>query len=131
MILFVTHETEFGEKTVEWLRERGYAVSLSCQGTEALKRVAQTCPSLVLLDLYLQDPNGLEILHQLRRQGFEGKVIALAGISVSTEIPKVYHLGVEQVLGGPLSFGQLESAIRSAIGPPPPQDVEVLHAKVE
>ena len=126
MILIVTHEADFGEQMVKWLQGCGYAVCLSCQGTEALNLVAQTSPSLVLLNLYLQDPSGLEVLRQLRTQGYAGKVILIAGVSVSTEIPKAYYLGVEQVIGSPLRLGQLESAIRSTIGPPTPQDLQML-----
>jgi two-component system response regulator YesN len=122
MILIVTHEVEFGKKISHWLQERHYVVSFSQGGGEALELAVQISPALVVVDMYLQNPSGLEILRQLRSQGFGGKVVLLGGFSVSPEVPEALHLGVDQVLGRPLTLGQVESAIRSAIGALQPKD---------
>ena len=125
MVLVITHEAQFCEKTVRWPGSglRGFFV---LSRNRSFETCVANCPFLILLDLYLQNPSGIEVLSQLRAQGYEGKVILLAGMSVSTEIPKAFYLGVDQVIGSHLGLGQLESAIRSAIGPPSPQDAEVL-----
>ena len=117
-IFIVTHETQFGEDLTNWLRQQGYEVSLMGSGPEALSRAKEMVPSLVVLDLYVKEPSGLEVLRLLREQGFRGKVIVLAGISVSPLIPEAFHLGIDGVLGHSHERGHLECAIRIAIGPP-------------
>lgn len=42
----------------------------------------------------------------------------LAGYSASSEIPQALVLGIDQVLGQPVSINQIVSAVRVAIGPP-------------
>lgn len=42
----------------------------------------------------------------------------LAGYSASTEIHRAVCLGIDQVLGQLVSFHQVGSAVRVAIGPP-------------
>ena len=127
MILLVIHETEVGEDISQGLRARGYQVSCSQDAEEALTLVSQTTPSIILIDLYLKDPSGLEVLRKLRTQGYKGKVILLSGMSVSTEIPEAFSWGVDHIVSGPLTLDQLDCAIRSVLGsavtesPFPPQ----------
>jgi len=117
-IIIVTHETQFGEDLTNWLRHQGYEVSLFGDGQEALALAKEMVPSLVVLDLYVKEPSGLDVLRSLRDQGFRGKVIVLAGVSVSPLIPEAFHLGIDGVLGHSHERGHLECAIRLAIGPP-------------
>ena len=73
---------------------------------------------MVVVDLYLQNPNGLSLLYQLREQGYGGKIILLGGLSISTEVPQALRCGVEQIIGYPIALGQVEGAIRAALGLP-------------
>ena len=118
MIFIITHETQFGEDLTNGLRHQGYEVSFFGSGQEALALSKERIPSLVVLDLYLKEPSGLDVLRSLRDQGFRGKVIVLAGISVSPLIPEAFHLGIDGVLGHFHEQCHLECAIRLAIGPP-------------
>ena len=75
---------------------------------------------MVVLDMYVAQPNGLEVLRGLRAQNYEGKVVSIvAGTSVSSLMAQAFQLGVDQVIGGfqgsggPLNLDQVESAIRN------------------
>jgi DNA-binding NarL/FixJ family response regulator len=70
---------------------------------------------VVVLDLYVKEPSGMEVLHKLREQGYTGKVILMGGISVSPMVSEALRLGVDQVIGGESNLGPLEWAIQSAI----------------
>ncbi len=118
MILLVTHEVVFAKQMASLLEAEGYSVMLAFQGSEVPTLVSQRNPRLIVLNLYLQNPSGLEVLRQLRVQGYAGKIIVLAGYSTSTEIPRALFFGVDQVLGQPVSLNHLVSAVRVAIGPP-------------
>ena len=91
--------------------------SLACNGQQGIDRAREVSPFVVVLDLYLKDPSGIEVLHLLREQGYKGKVILLAGMSVSPSIPEALRLGVDQVMGGGLSLGSVEWAIQSLLEP--------------
>lgn len=118
MILLVTHEVEFAKEMGHLLEAEGYPVMLAFQGSDVLTMVSQENPQLIIVNLYLRNPSGLEVLRQLRREGYAGKIIMLAGNSVSSEIHQALFLGIDQILGQPVSFQQILSAVRVALGPP-------------
>jgi DNA-binding response OmpR family regulator len=118
VILLVTHEVEFAKHVGRLLEAEGYPVTLAFQGSEVITLVTQVNPQLIIVNLYLRNPSGLDVLRKLRAQGYGGKIVVLAGNSVSSEIPQALFLGIDQVLGQPVSFNQLVSAVRMAIGPP-------------
>jgi hypothetical protein len=78
-------------------------------------------PLVVVLDMYVTEPSGLEVLRKLRAQSYSGKVVALAGTSVSSLMAQAFHLGVDQVIGGfegnggALNLDHVESAIKMAL----------------
>ncbi len=81
--------------------------------------VLETDPHVVVLDLYIVDPNALKIVENLRQQGFMGKILIVAGASVRNAVPEVLRLGADQVVGGPRGNeepflgGPIDAAIRS------------------
>lgn len=117
MILLVTPEVEFSKQMANWLEAKGYPVKLAFQGDKVLARVRQGNPELIVVNLYLRNPSGLEVLRQLRAEGYAGKIIVLASKSTSTEIPQSLFFGVHHVLGLPLSLNLLISSVHLAIGP--------------
>jgi DNA-binding response OmpR family regulator len=118
MILLVTHEVEFAKHVGCLLEAHGYSVMLASRGSDVATVMTQGNPQLIIVNLYLRNPSGLEILRELRARGYAGKIIVLAGNSVSSEIPQALCLGIDQVIGQPVSFNQILSAVRVAIGPP-------------
>jgi len=52
--------------TQDVLERRGYEVVAVSSGAEALAYIARDVPSIVLLDLEMDDMNGFEVLTQLR-----------------------------------------------------------------
>ena len=125
MILLVTHEVEFAKQMGRLLEAQGYPVMLAFDGSDVPALVTEVSPRLVIMNLYLQNPSGLEVLRQIRRHGYARKIIVLAGYSASSEIQRALLLGIDQVIGQPVSFNQIISAVRVAIGPPPKNEVHI------
>jgi two-component system response regulator MprA len=65
----------------------GYTVETVSSGHEAIERVRESPPDLVLLDLMLPDFDGKTVLRQLRQEGFEKLpvVIFTAGVLPAEE----------------------------------------------
>jgi DNA-binding response OmpR family regulator len=80
-LLVVDDEPRTAELTAEILRRAGYAVEVAGSGHEALKRVREATPDLMLLDFEMPDMDAPEVLDSLRsgaeRIGFP--VIILTG----------------------------------------------------
>ncbi len=121
MIMVVTFQQEFRDRICSFLKEKGYAVCVPPHRQDVIPWMQEHKPVVVLLDMYVAEPNGLEVLKDLRSKNYSGKVVALAGLSVSSLMSEALRLGVDQVIGGFQGSGgflhldQVEAAIKIAL----------------
>ena len=119
MIIVVTHHQPLRNELTEHLTQEGYEVSVPRHRDDVFSLVQETSPKVVVLDFYVADPNGLEIVKRLRNQGFTGKILIVAGTSIRNAVPEVLRLGADLAIGGPrgneepFMGGQVEAAICS------------------
>jgi response regulator of citrate/malate metabolism len=86
-------------------RVDGFAVAgVANRGTEALRRVLEDQPDLVLLDIYLPDLGGLEVCRRLRAAGNLVDVIAVTAARDVDTVKGAVGLGVAQYLVKPFAF---------------------------
>jgi DNA-binding response OmpR family regulator len=98
------------------LEAKGETFLILEEGSDIVESVLAHQPSLVILDLYLTKPSGLEILRKLRARGFPGKIVVLGGPSVQTLAPEAFRLGACQIVGRPFNPNQVLGAVRVARG---------------
>jgi len=121
MIMVVTFQEDYRSRICTFLTEKGYEVCVPPHRQDVAPLVKEKSPLVVVLDMYVAEPNGLEVLRELRAQDYKGKVVALAGMSVSSLMPQAFQLGVDQVIGGfqgsggNLNLDQMELAIRGVL----------------
>jgi DNA-binding NtrC family response regulator len=84
------------------------------EGENITDSVFRHHPSLVILDLYLSHPSGIQILRQLRAEGYAGKVVVLGGQSAQSLVPEATRMGALQIVGRPFSANQVLRAVRVA-----------------
>ncbi|GEM_PF-27071 len=91
------------------LEVEGFQVSRSFSSAEALRKVTQKLPDLVLLDVVMPDMDGFEILKQIRERTTAPIIVLTAK---ADELHKVQglNLGADDYLGKP--FGNRELAAR-------------------
>jgi len=121
MIMVVTFHPEFRDKIFSFLSAKGYEVCLPPHRQDVFPLVKEKNPLVIILDMYVAEPSGLEVLRELRAQNYKGKVVALAGTSVSSLMAEAFKLGVDQVIGGiqgsggALNLDQVALAIRTVL----------------
>jgi DNA-binding NtrC family response regulator len=116
MLLIATIDPTLRKNLQQTLTDKGDPFLLLEEGEDIIDAVFRHTPSLVVLDLYLTHPSGLEILQQLRAKGFSGKVVLLGGQSTQTLTPEACRLGAIQIVGRPFSASQVLGAVRVARG---------------
>lgn len=65
-ILIVDDAEDLREMFAHYLAREGYRVSTAGDGNEALEKAFGLMPDLVLLDAWLPEISGLDVLHQLK-----------------------------------------------------------------
>ena len=68
-ILVVDDEAEIRATLEEILREEGYGVATAASAAEAMERLEDAPYDVVLLDIWLPDRDGLDVLGDIHRQG--------------------------------------------------------------
>ncbi|SMC78687.1 two-component system, CitB family, response regulator/two-component system, CitB family, response regulator DcuR [Desulfocicer vacuolatum DSM 3385] len=82
---------------------------------EALEMVTLLDPDLLLLDLYLPDGHGMDILHQLRGQGKAVDVILITAARNVDTVQQALRAGAFDYLVKPVIFSRFERAMNSFI----------------
>ncbi len=83
--------------------------------TEALNDINLISPDIILLDIFLGPLNGLEILEQLRSQGYTIPVIIMTATNDIKMAVRAMKLGAEDFIVKPIDLEQLEVAVEKAL----------------
>lgn len=78
------------------LKEAGFSIEVAEDGEEALRKVKEKKPELLILDIVLPNIDGWEFLKKIREDfGFEDlKVVVLSNLSQKSEVEKSSKFGV-------------------------------------
>jgi response regulator of citrate/malate metabolism len=87
-------------------------VGTASTGAQALAEVERVHPDLVLLDVYLPDMTGLEVLRRLRAHGTTADVIVISAARDVDSIRSALHGGVLHYLVKPFDRRTFESRLR-------------------
>lgn len=118
-ILVVDDEADFSELLQFRLRNFHYDVVAAATGVEALEKVRQEPPHLILMDLMLPDFDGLTLCEILRRQASTRDTPIIMISAVSTEITRCSAriAGARAFLGKPLAFETLVALLEKLLEP--------------
>ena len=93
-------------------RVEGFEVVGTCHtGAEALTAAASLAPDLVLLDLYLPDQFGLDVLAGLRRAGRECDVMVITAAKEAEAVRGALRQGVVDYVLKPFGFEDLRERL--------------------
>jgi len=113
-ILIIDDERTLRESCASILSAEGYQISVSGRGDEALQMIRRLDPDIVLLDLYLPDVSGLDLLQEAMRLYPARLVIVMTGkASVESSI-EVLRAGAWSYLPKPFSAVHLNVLIGRA-----------------
>jgi len=103
-------------KTMEAiLSAKGYRVSLSKDGKEALQQVHDNQFDLVITDLMLPYASGMEIIEKVKEQQPQTPVIIVSSSHSEESIIEGFHIGADDYITKPFTPSELLSRINRLI----------------
>ncbi|MFC4807921.1 response regulator transcription factor [Paenibacillus sp. GCM10023250] len=84
-------------------------------GRDGLDIVRSSRPDIIVTDLYMPDMDGIEMIHSLRSEGYEGKIIIHSGYNDFEYARQALRLNVEDYLSKPISLQTLHTVLTRAI----------------
>lgn len=100
------------------LQNAGFNVVVAHRGGEALPKFKEIKPDLILLDIFLPDINGFDVLRQIRQDpvGYTTKVIVLSNASEEQSQKEAKRLGtVDYLVKANFSLPEIIEHIRTAL----------------
>jgi two-component system nitrogen regulation response regulator NtrX len=114
-ILIVDDETEIRESLEEILREEGYVVTTAATAAEGLTLIRDAGYEVVLLDIWLPDRDGLEVLKDIHALEAKPEVIIISGHGTIETAVRATKLGAFDFLEKPLSLDRTLILVKNAI----------------
>ena len=113
-VLVVDDDAEIRKLLGEYLERNGFRVSLATDGREMRRRLEQSRPDIVVLDLMLPGDNGLTLCRDLR-SGSSLPVIMLTARNDEVDRILGLEMGADDYLAKPFSPRELLARIRTIL----------------
>ena len=124
-ILIVEDDSSQAETLVFFLNKLGYITETATDGKEAETKVLSFVPTLILLDLFLPDTNGILLLKQLREDVLTAHIPVIVTTADTEDETCILSLsnGANDFLTKPIRMAELAVRIE--------KELDILHYKQE
>lgn len=96
------------ELNAEWAGE-------ALNGADGLDMIRREQPDVVITDIYMPGMNGLEMIEQLRKEEYGGKIIILSGYADFEYARQALRLNVSDYLSKPISLPTLKTILEKSL----------------
>jgi DNA-binding response OmpR family regulator len=110
-VLVVDDEPQAVELLEEFLTAKGYTVIGASGGEEALRRLKEEQPQLMLLDIRMPVMDGLEVLRRAREIDREVGIVMVTAVNEERMGREALRMGAYDYITKPLDFDYLERVL--------------------
>ena len=123
-LLLVDDDRPFLQRLARAMETRGYVVDTADNVAEGLKKAEAAPPAFAVVDMRLEDGNGLDVIELLRRRRPDSRMVVLTGYgNIATAVTAV-KLGAVDYLAKPADADEIHAALTREPGekPTPPEN---------
>jgi two-component system copper resistance phosphate regulon response regulator CusR len=114
-LLVAEDHPKLARSIADGLREEGYSVDLTFDGTEAAHMLSSNAYDCVILDIMLPGREGWDILSEARGQGNRAPVLCLTARDTPEDRVRGLNLGADDYLIKPFDWDELLARVRALI----------------
>jgi DNA-binding response OmpR family regulator len=114
MRILIAEDDDLMRKTIEFrLKRDGHDVIVTCDGREALKKIDEFIPDLIITDIMMPYTSGLEVTGAVR-QKFQNRIpiIILSAMGQEDVVMEAFELGADDFMTKPFSPNELSLRVR-------------------
>jgi two-component system response regulator RegA len=122
-LLLVDDDAPFRQRLARAMERRGFETVAAESVAEGLEIARANPPAYAVVDLRLEDGNGLDVVEALREARPDCRVIVLTGYGAIATAVAAVKIGAVDYLAKPADADDVEKALLSGAGqkPPPPE----------
>jgi len=113
-VLIAEDETHLGMILEQFMRARGFAVTMVRNGRAALELLRTDAFDVALLDIVMPELDGLEVLRLVREQPTPPEIIVITGNGTIETAIAALKLGAYDFLSKPYRMAEIEALVRRA-----------------
>ncbi|MBY8976391.1 ActR/PrrA/RegA family redox response regulator transcription factor [Rhodobacteraceae bacterium NNCM2] len=123
-LLLVDDDAPFRQRLGRAMEKRGFDVQMAESVAEGLSLARQRPPAFAVVDLRLEDGNGLDVVETIREIRPDSRVIVLTGYGAIATAVAAVKIGAVDYLSKPADADDVEKALlsRGEDKPPPPEN---------
>ena len=123
-LLLVDDDEAFLRRLGKAMEKRGFAVTMAGTVEEGRRIAAQSPPAYAVVDLRLEDGNGLDVVELLRESRPESRIVVLTGYGAIATAVAAVKIGATDYLSKPADATEVTNALlaRDDALPPPPEN---------
>ena len=129
-ILVIEDDGAIRQGLVDALEFQGYGTTVAEDGTRGLELALNTTCDLILLDLVLPGPSGLDILREVREARPTLPVIVLTARGQETDRVQGLRLGADDYVVKPFSITELLARVEAVLRRSPERATDVAVVKI-
>jgi len=114
-ILIIDDEASIRSSLQGILEDEGYAVKTAASGEEGLAILPKQAFGLILLDIWLPEMNGLDVLRRVRMMDNPPQVVVISGHGTVETAVKATKLGAFDFLEKPLTLEKVVLTVKNAL----------------
>ena len=123
-LLLVDDDEAFLKRLGKAMEKRGFAVTMAGTVEEGRRIATQQPPAYAVVDLRLEDGNGLDVVEALREARPEARIVVLTGYGAIATAVAAVKIGATDYLSKPADATEVTNALlaRGDALPPPPEN---------
>ncbi|MEM7506950.1 MAG: ActR/PrrA/RegA family redox response regulator transcription factor [Pseudomonadota bacterium] len=123
-LLIVDDDAPFRQRLCRAMEKRGFAAEMAESVAEGLRMARQRPPAYAVVDLRLEDGNGLDVVETIREIRPDSRVIVLTGYGAIATAVAAVKIGAVDYLSKPADADDVQKALlsRGEEKPPPPEN---------
>ena len=123
-LLIVDDDAPFRTRLARAMEGRGFETTALESVEEGIAHVRRTPPAYAVIDLRLEDGNGLDVVEAIRQTREDARVIVLTGYGAIATAVAAVRAGAVDYLAKPADADDIENALRAPDSekPPPPEN---------
>lgn len=99
----------------EVLQEDGYNVAIAANGYDALHKVKEITPQLILMDMKMPGMDGLETFRELKKAGKAERVIMMTAYGELELVKEALNLGAYKYITKPFDINVIKKIVAEAV----------------
>ncbi len=113
MTILIAEDEPLMRKTISMkLEKEGYTVIDCVDGKEALQKLEEELPDLVITDIMLPYASGLEILRFVKSKSSSAAVIVLSALGQEKTVEDAFELGADDYITKPFNLNELAVRVK-------------------